>query len=248
VTVSEHDRGEIARRFRVPRAEVTLIRNGIAPLSAGTTSREERVEVRRGLGLPDSAFVALSVGRLSKQKGHEDIIPAAAEAAKWFPHVHFVIAGEGEERGELEGLIREYQLETTVHLIGQRDDVDRLLRVADLFVFPSRFEGCAFALLEAAAHGLPIISAEVGGAGEVVSHGYSGLLHRSGDTESLWRWVEFAVQHAAEMRVMGQRAKRAAGKFSRDEMVRSTLALLAAQAGSDVQRRHDGAPASEVHP
>jgi len=226
VAVSEHGRNAVAGSFRIPPEEVTVIRNGVAPVTGETPSREERDEVRRGLGLPSSAFIALSVGRLSGQKGHADIIPAAAQAAQRFPHAHFVIAGEGEERGALEDLIREYQLETTVHLVGQRSDVDRLLRAADLFVFPSRFEGFPFALLEAAAHGLPIISAEFSGAGEIVTHRDSGLLHRPGDTAALWRCVEFAVQHPDEMRVMGQKAKRAADKFSRDEMVSSTLALL----------------------
>jgi glycosyltransferase involved in cell wall biosynthesis len=230
VAVSEHARHVVTRAFRVPLEEVTVIPNGIAPVSAGEMSRAERTEVRRKLGIPDSAFIALSVGRLSDQKGHADIVTAAAEAARRFPHVHFVIAGDGEERGRLDGLIREQQLETTVHLLGERDDVDRLLRAADLFVFPSRFEGFPFALLEAAARGLPIVSADFGGVREIVTHRESGLLHRSGDTASLWGCLEFAVQHSAEMRVMGQRAKRAAAKFSRDEMVKSTLALLAAQA------------------
>jgi glycosyltransferase involved in cell wall biosynthesis len=235
VAVSEHGRGAIARSFGVPPGQITVIRNGTGPVSARTPSVEEKIEVRRELGLPDSAFIALSVGRLSKQKGHADIMPAATEAAKRFPHVHFVIAGEGEEQTELEDLIREYQLETTVHLIGQRTDVERLLRVADLFLFPSHAEGFPFALLEAAAHQLPIISADFGGAREIITHRRSGLLHPPGDTDSIWRCLEFAVQHVAEMRAMGQRAKRTADKFSRDEMVKSTLALLAIQGGSRKQ-------------
>jgi glycosyltransferase involved in cell wall biosynthesis len=238
VAVSEHVRTSVATSFRVPREEIAVIRNGVPPVSAGSLSSEERIEVRRGLGLPDSAFVALSVGRLSAQKGHADIIPAAAEAAKRFGEVHFVIAGEGELRDELESLIREHRLEANVHLVGQRDDVDQLLRAADLFLFPSRLEGFPFALLEAATHGLPVISADIGGAREIITHGHSGWLYPSGDTGSLWRCLQFAVEHPDEARLMGERAKRAARGFSRDEMVKSTLVLLAAQADSVPARTH----------
>jgi glycosyltransferase involved in cell wall biosynthesis len=232
VVVSAHDQEVIARSFGVPREEVNLIRNGVAPIPDRPPSREERLAVRRELGLPDSAFVALSVGRLSKQKAHEDVIQVAAAMVDRYPDLHFVIAGEGEERAALEALVREHRVDASVHLVGHRDDVDRLLRAADLFVLPSRFEGFPFALLEAAVRGVPIVAADVSGADEVVSHRHSGLLHPSGDIESFAGLLEFAVQNREEMRLMGRRAQENAGRFSREEMVRSTLSLLAAQAAA----------------
>lgn len=236
VAVSEHARRALGRSFRVRTEEVAVIRNGVETVPTGPPSLAERVEVRRSLGLPDAAFIALSVGRLSKQKGHVDIISAAVAAAEQFRQVHFVIAGEGEERGELEDLIRRNRLAATVHLVGHQSEVDRLVAVADLFLFPSRLEGFPFALMEAMAHGLPVVSAAFSGLHELVADRHSGLVYQPGDTASLWKAVEFAIEHPAEMRIMGGRAKEVADNFSRDNMVKSTLELLAAAAARRVKR------------
>lgn len=230
VTVSEHDRAQLVRAFALSDDAVRVIPNGVAPVSSVPPSTNERTKVRYELGLDATAFVALSVGRLSTQKGYDHIVGAAAETSKRCPHVHFVIAGEGEERRALEALIDEHRLQANVHLIGQRDDVDRLLRTADVFVLPSRFEGLPFALLEAAANALPIVCSDISGVDEVVAHGDSALLHPPEDTEALARWVCYAVKHPDEMRAMGLKAQRAVKRYSREAMVETTLALLEAQA------------------
>jgi glycosyltransferase involved in cell wall biosynthesis len=232
VALSEHDRASLAAGFGVSPNEVTVIRNGIAPLDEAPPAAD-RGEVRRALGLPEDAYLALSVGRLSRQKAHADLIPAAARALERFPQTHFAVAGEGEERGELERMIRDQGLEATVHLVGNRDDVDRLLSAADLFVFPSHWEGSPFALLEAAARGLPVISADFGGASEIVTDRHSGLLHPVGDTDALWGALEFAVEHPTETRAMGERLRQeTANRFSHEEMIGSMLALLGEHASS----------------
>jgi glycosyltransferase involved in cell wall biosynthesis len=230
VTVSEHDRDVIADLYGIAREELIVIRNGVPPLVTEEPSEAERAEVRRELGLPESSLIALSVGRLSKQKGHEQLIRIAREAVTELPQVHFVIAGEGELHEDLEAQIRKQGVEKSVHLLGQRDDVDRLLRSADVFLLPSLYEGFPFALLEAAAHGLPIVSADVGGASEIVSHKQSGLLHAPGETEELRQWLRFVLQNPAEARALGERARQGVGRFSEAEMIRSTLALLETQA------------------
>ncbi|MGI9094347.1 MAG: glycosyltransferase [Thermoleophilaceae bacterium] len=231
VAVSDSGRDAIIRSFGASPREVGVIRNGVKPAAGEMASAEERAAVRRDLRLPESAFLALSVGRLSRQKAHGDLIPAAAEAATRWPHVHFVIVGEGEEREALESLIGARGLERTVRLVGQRQDVGQLLRAADLFVFPSHFEGFPFALLEAAAHRLPLVSADFSGAREVIDD-EAGLLYPPGDTVSLWRCLESAVEaNPDELRAMGERARNAAARFSREAMVSATLRALAGAAG-----------------
>lgn len=226
VAVSDAGREAIVRSFGASPREVRVIRNGVAPVAREPASPEERAAVRRDLRLPEPAFLILSVGRLSRQKAHADLIPAAAQAATRWPHVHFVIVGEGEEREELERLTATRGLERTVRLVGQRQDVGRLLGAADLFVFPSHAEGFPFALLEAAAHGLPIISSEFSGAREVIDE--AGLLYPPGDADSLWRCLESVVEgRPDELRAMGERARKTAARFSREAMVSTTLRALA---------------------
>ncbi len=224
VAVSEHVRDALTRSFRISQSEVTVIPNGVPQAPEKGLAR---ATVRRDLGISDDALLVLSVGRLGAEKGHADIISAAVEAARSLPRARFLLAGEGPERPRLEALIRKHRLERSVRLLGHRDDVDRLLDAADLFVFPSYWEGSPFALLEAASHSLPIISAEFQGSREVVDPGRSGILHAPGDSAALWRQLRYAAEHADEMVAMGEEAKRVADRFSQEAMVAATLALLA---------------------
>jgi glycosyltransferase involved in cell wall biosynthesis len=129
-----------------------------APVALG------RSEARRELDLDPDAFVALAVGAVSHQKNHETLVRAAATA----PGVQIVIAGDGPDRPRLEALAAE--LGASVRFLGNVDP--RLVRVwqaaADLFVFPSRYEGRSLALLEAARADMAIVASDIGENREVM--------------------------------------------------------------------------------
>jgi glycosyltransferase involved in cell wall biosynthesis len=155
-----------------PAAKLALVRNGIIP----RLPRAGRMDVRRRLGIPPEAPLALTVARFTEQKGHAvllDALPAILAAA---PTVCFVWAGDGPMRPDLIRAIRERGLAQAVHVLGQRDDVPDLLAAADCFVLPSLFEGLPIALLEAMAAGLPVVATRVCGNDEVVIDGVAGRL------------------------------------------------------------------------
>lgn len=116
---------------------------------------------RRELGIPDYAFVVLSVGELNKNKNHKVIIAAIAKLSN--SKIHYVICGQGPLENYLVNLTQELRLEKQVHLLGFRKDIPEICKVSDLFVFPSLREGLGLAALEAMASGLPIITSNVHG-------------------------------------------------------------------------------------
>jgi glycosyltransferase involved in cell wall biosynthesis len=123
-----------------------------------------RDEARRQLGVESDAFVALAVGAVSHQKNHETLVRAAAMA----PGVAVVIAGDGPDRERLEALAAD--LGASVRFLGNVDP--RIVRAwqaaADLFVFPSRYEGRSLALLEAARAEMAIVASDIGENREVM--------------------------------------------------------------------------------
>lgn len=134
--------------------------------------------VRENHGLPSGTPVLLSVGRLSDEKGHADIIRAAADLRSRNPKQDFrlVIVGEGPERTHLERLTAELSLVRQVIFTGQQRDVSPYYAMADVFVLPSHSEGSPNVLLEALAAGLPVVATTAGGIPEMVQNGHDALL------------------------------------------------------------------------
>jgi glycosyltransferase involved in cell wall biosynthesis len=125
--------------------------------------------------------VFLNVGRLLESKGQADLLQAFPLVLKRRPDAHLVIAGEGGFRTELNQLRDALGLQERVHLLGRRPDVPSLLAAADVFVFPSHFEGHSGALLEAMFAQKPIVATDIPENQESVEHGRTALLVPSGE-------------------------------------------------------------------
>ena len=146
---------------------------GIEWVFATALSDEEvagiRVDLERGLSSPPRLIYA---GRLSVEKGVPNLIRALAilRAEGFQPMPHTTLVGDGPQRGEIEALIRELGVEQHVTLTGQleRPALSTMLSQADLCVHPSFTEGYCKAWLDAMAHGLPVLTTEVGAARAVV--------------------------------------------------------------------------------
>ena len=150
-------------------------------------------ELRRSLGLPDDALLALTIGQIGVRKGLDVLAQAARAATERLPGVHFLIVGERHsskaESVEFEhALLASVQtppLAGRVHVLGRREDVDRLMNEADLLIHAARQEPLGRVLLEAAASGLPIVATDAGGTREIVEDGRSARIVPAGDPRAL---------------------------------------------------------------
>jgi glycosyltransferase involved in cell wall biosynthesis len=229
IAVSDHARDMVAYVFDVPAESIGRIYNGVEVEQDG--SRPSDPDARHALGLDADAFVMLSIGRLHVHKGHADLLSALAVLAPRYPELRLLLAGDGAEHGRLEELAESLGIGDRVQLLGHIEDPRRLHRVADLFVFPSRYEGTPFAMLEAMAGGIPVVATKFGGAEEIIEHASEGLLVGVGDTAGLAAAIEAALDDCAMMTSMAARARLKVRQFSRTSMVDETLAVLD-QAGS----------------
>ena len=140
-------------------------------------------QLRRQLELPENTLVIVSVGRLSKEKGHADLIRAFARlrAQAALPSICLVLVGDGPELGSLHQLSHSLGVSQLVRFAGFQRYVSHYLSVADLFVLPSHSEGCPNALLEAMAAGVPVVATSVGGVPDIAKNECNALLVESQD-------------------------------------------------------------------
>lgn len=127
--------------------------------------------LRERLGVPADAILFAILGRLAPIKDHATAIRAVADT-----DVHLVVCGEGDLGPELRALVSELRIEDRVHFVGWVADVPGFLAGVDGVLLTSRNEGTPLALVEAQAAGLPVVATAVGGVGDVVEDGVTGLL------------------------------------------------------------------------
>lgn len=203
-------------------AKVPVIHNGVDAAAFAAAESASFTE----FGIPASARVALTVGRLDPQKGLRTLLDAAPSLTAEFPDLHFLIVGEGPQRGELESVIAARGLQQRVHLAGWRGDVPRLLKAAHLFVFPSLWEGLPNAVLEAMAAGLPVVSSRVEGAEELIDSGRTGLLVAPSAADELSDALRQVLRDESHARRLGAAAQETAlREFSWDRMAENYSAL-----------------------
>lgn len=148
-------------RMGVPANRLRVVSNGVPTF---TPDAETRRRTRSALGVDESTFVCLYVGRLEAVKGLHTLLNAAARLTDSSRRAMRVfLAGNGSERAALESQCRSQNLAATVTFLGERSDVQDLLNMADAFVMTSRTEGMPMALIEAMAAGLPCVATAVGG-------------------------------------------------------------------------------------
>lgn len=118
----------------------------------------------------------ITSGRLSKQKGQWHLIPIVNELLKKNMPIKLYILGEGELRSELEALIKTYNLENNVFLLGNVDNPHKYVVKSDLFIFPSLWESFGNTLVEAMGLGIPVASSECrSGPKQILGDGKYGL-------------------------------------------------------------------------
>ncbi|ULH13894.1 glycosyltransferase (plasmid) [Deinococcus sp. KNUC1210] len=116
--------------------------------------------LRAELGLPAAEPVLAHVGQFRPEKNHRFLLEVFGAYVRRYGPAQLLLIGDGALRGDIEAQARQLGLEERIHLLGPRSDVAQLLLgAADVFVFPSLFEGLSLALLEAQSAGLPCVVA-----------------------------------------------------------------------------------------
>lgn len=188
-----------------PRDKVRVVYNGVAVGEAGAAPPPVP-------GLPDDAPVSAIVGRLDENKRVADYLAAAAMLRARVPDAHHLVVGAGRpaHARALQETARRLGLEGRVHLLGNRDDVPRLMARVGVLVSASARESFGRSLIEAMAAGVPVVATRSGGPEEIVSEGESGYLVGVGDVDALAERMARILGDPALGRALGEAGRRRA--------------------------------------
>jgi glycosyltransferase involved in cell wall biosynthesis len=219
VAVSDSTRRSFEEQGFPPQLLET-VHNGIA-----LDGKAPKTSLRRDIGIPSDVFLVAHVGRLAPVKGQRELIEALARV----PGVHAVLVGEDLEAGgafrrELEDMAGALGVADRVAFAGYRPAAPAELAEVDALVLPSRIEGLPVVVLEAMAHGKPVVATPVGGTTELVVDGETGIIVH--DVDDLAAALRRLSDEPGEGRRMGEAGRhRVEEKFSEDAMTRRVLEL-----------------------
>lgn len=209
ITINQEDYDLAKGKFHA--GEVHYVPGVGVDLSRFENIQVDRNAKRREIGVPENAFLMLSVGELNENKNHQIIIKALAKLNR--PDVHYAIAGTGDQRDELLKLADELGVSEQVHLLGYRRDIPELNGTADVFCFPSYREGLGISAIEAMACGLPLITSNIHGINDYSENGVTGYKCAPGDTDGFADAIDKLAKAPSVRSALGQANVRLARKY-----------------------------------
>lgn len=223
ISNSEAGKAVAVQREHLDPEKVIVIPNGIdenllAPLAIDA----EALTAQLGIAKEDT--VILTVANLKPMKGHSDILAAIKlieQDASASRNLKFVFVGEDRSGGEISKLALRMKIQDRVAFAGFQEDVRPFLQRANIFLFPSHEEGMGNALMEAMAHGLPVIATRVGDLPELVRDGVDGMLIEPKNSAAIAQALSYLLENGGTRETMGQNAREKMAKnFKLDKMVR----------------------------
>lgn len=164
----------------------------------------DRAAARAALGIDPGAPVAGWIGRHFEQKRPEQVILAARRIVAEVPAARFLMVGDGPLLERSRAAVAD---EPRISVLGHRGDVDTVFAALDVMLLASAWEGLPRTVIEAHVAGVPVVSTDVNGVGEVVQDGETGFLAASGDWEALARRAVEILVHPARREQMASAAR-----------------------------------------
>ena len=191
IAVSNEIKTILKNKLNICDSNIIVVKNGITLKNVETNEYQ-----KNDLFEESTALKILAVGRLTYQKAMEVLVKAANILYQnGIKNFVVIIVGEGEQRQMLEKMIQEFNAEKYINLLGIRFDVINLMKSADIFVLPSRYEGLSIAMIEAMACGCPIIATDAPGINAHIKNGVNGLLFPIEDHDKLSEMIKKLIEN-----------------------------------------------------
>lgn len=190
IAVSNSNKELIMKLYPELEEKITTVHNGIDleafDRETGHFASQERARIRNSFfSAATDDFIILSIATLHPRKGLKYLIESMKEVTAKEPKVKLAIAGDGPQKKALLKQIKKLDLENNVLLLGNIDNIPKILKSSDLFVLPSIKEAFGLVLLEAMAAELPIIATAVGGIPEIIHPHKNGELVEPANSKEL---------------------------------------------------------------
>jgi len=223
IAISKEVEEKLRKRFFLRRKKIVLIPSGIDlerydPLNV-------KPELREKLKISSDAIVVTNVANFQRVKGHLILFKAFKRLIETVGRKFvLLLAGRGTQSLEARKMIEDLEIGDYVVPLGFRRDVPQILKITDLFVFPSISEGLGSALLQAMAMKKIVIASYTGGIKNYLKHMENGIAVEPGSIDSLYRGLLTALENLDNER-MKTSARETAEKFDIRSVARKTLDL-----------------------
>lgn len=209
----------------VPEGGIATIYNGI-DLDRFQKTKEIDPHLRDQLGISPQQKMILAVGRFHEAKDYPNLIQSIKilkSQLNYETMPKLFIAGDGEQREQIEQLIADLDLQSDIHLLGRRQDIEALLGISDFFVLSSKYEGLPTVVIEAMACETFVIATDCGGSAEIV--GDTGILVATENSLALAQALQTALtMNQDEINENNRQARRRVeALFSLDRSVQKWL-------------------------
>ena len=210
IAVSHFTKWELTNYYKIPASKIQVIHNGVDINKFKPAADKRKVKAELGLNPDDLAIV--SVGRLYARKGLFTLIESMPAVTKRFPNAKFIISGKGQS-DEMHKLIAHAEklgVKDNIVFTGYYPDkkLPKLYQAADVFAFSTFYEHHPFAVLEALATGLPVVTTTVGGIPETIESGKNGFLVKPFNPEQFSDRILYLLEHPVEAEEIGAKARK----------------------------------------
>ena len=215
ITINQEDYALAKKKMKSKKVEYVP---GVGiDLSRFRNAMVDRAEKRREIGVPEDAFLLVSVGEVNENKNHQVIVKAMAKLNN--PQIHYVIAGVGNQTENLINLSETLQISNQLHLLGYRQDINEIDSVADVCCFPSLREGLGLGAIEGMACGLPIITSNVHGINDYSEDGVTGYKCSPHDVDGFAESISKLVTDQDVRKKMSEQNKKLVERYSINEIL-----------------------------
>jgi glycosyltransferase involved in cell wall biosynthesis len=210
IAVSHFTKWELTNYYKIPAHKIQVIHNGVDIKKFQPAVNKRKVKVAMGLNPDDLAIV--SVGRLYARKGLFTLIESMPDIIKKFSKAKFIISGKGQsdEMDKLNAHAERLGVRGNIVFTGYTPDreLPKLYQAADVFAFSTFYEHHPFAVLEALATGLPVVTTTVGGIPETIDSGKNGFLVEPFNPKQFSEKILYLLEHPAGAAEMGVKARK----------------------------------------
>lgn len=180
-------------------------------------------DLRRKYKINNNDTILINVGELTKNKNQETLIKAVKKLNN--KQIKLLICGVGDNYDQLKELINDLSLNSQVKLLGYRKDINQLLNLSDIYLFPSYREGLSLSLMEAMVSGLPVICSNIRGNIDLIDHNKGGYTIDPSDIEAFSISINKIISNKQLSKSMGQYNQEKIKMFSLDEVLSQMISI-----------------------
>jgi glycosyltransferase involved in cell wall biosynthesis len=222
IAISENDKKKMVKFFNIKESKIKVIYNGVEYNKLLPYQKKKK---NNELSPVENCVILGTIGRFTYQKGQEILIEAFSNIYNNFNNVKLIIVGSGENEDSIKRLIIDKNLQDHIVVEGYKENIYEFLKMLDIFILTSRFEGVPYVILEAMCIGVPIISTKVGGIDNILENEVDAILTEKNNALDTERAIVKLIEDKYLRTNIAVNAIQKVQRYSIDAMVKNTEKL-----------------------